>query len=361
MAIPRQKLTIFHVGGGDDDIGPTRKLLEIEELDIDLYVFEIIEDEGYTTVEASQTHANVTTRIVPVGIGENDFQKVEFRVNKHPLSSSVLPGSDLTGPNNPNYSGIHDWAENTALDYTFSATLRTIDSLVQSGEVPLPDFISLDIQGLELAALKGATSALGESVLGVVTESEFEEIYVGQGLFSEQLNFLRSKGFRFVDFETRQDWFFGPPVGKGFFTVAESSFLLHVYSDGGEALDKGFATGVPISSVGKEKLFKLALTAFALSRYSYFYFIMEYLATNESKYFAQLSSGVYAKYTRVFLSLQEAWAGGGDKEYFVENFHNIFEIPMENQPRNSRLKRRYYALKLFVYRAIPAALRARLR
>jgi len=101
--------------------------------------------------------------IVAIGIGENDFQKVDFRANKHPLSSSVLAGSDLTGPNNPNYPSIPSWAENTGLYYTFSATLRTIDSLVQAGELPPLDFLSLDIQGLELAALKGATSALGES------------------------------------------------------------------------------------------------------------------------------------------------------------------------------------------------------
>ena len=361
MSLPRIKFTVFHVGGGDNDIGPARALLEIEELDFDLYVFEIIEDEGYTSAPTTQSHANVTTRIVPIGIGENDFEKVDFRVNKHPLSSSVLAGSDVTGPNNPNYPGTPSWAENTALDYTFSATLRTIDSLVQAGEVPPPDFLSLDIQGLELAALKGAASALGESVLGVVTESEFEEIYVGQGLFSEQLSFLRSKGFRFVDFETRQDWFFGPPVGKGFWTVAESSFLLHVYSDGSKALDAEPESGVPISSLGAEKLFKLALAAFALSRYSYFYFIMEYLSFSEPEYFSQLSNGVYAKYPRVFLRLQEAWADGADARYFVENLVDLFEIPVENQKRNARLKKHYDVLKLFAYRALPRTLREQLR
>jgi hypothetical protein len=56
------------------------------------------------------------------------------------------------------------------------------------------DFIKLDVQGYELACLKGAKAAL-ESAAGVEVEVEFQELYAGQPLFPDVDHFLRSAGF----------------------------------------------------------------------------------------------------------------------------------------------------------------------
>ena len=307
-------LVIFHIGGGDEHIGPANNLMSISGLDIELYVFEIIEDEGYTTIPLSGKGSNVVATLVPYGIGGIDGQEVTFRVNKHRVSSSVLPGSKVTLQNNPNYPGISDWAENVELDFTFEARLRSIDSLVESGALPPPDFISMDIQGLELAAMQGATESLDRSVLGIFTESEFTEIYEGQGMFYEQLSFLEAKAFRLVGFESEQNWFFGPPIGKGFLTVAESFFLKHVINQGlpniqSENTPKGT---VDMATLTPEKLLKLALIAFSFERYSYFHYILSYLKDSHPSFFSSLSKGGFIEATEVFDKISKAWSGAKD-------------------------------------------------
>lgn len=275
-------LVVFHIGGGDDEIGPTRALLELSKVPVRLYIFEIIEDAGYTTVKQAPEFDRAFATIIPMGIGDVDGARVDFRVNKHSLSSSVLAGSWKVWHNNPRYAGIRDWKENTELDYTFQATLRTIDSLVEEGTVPKPDFLSMDIQGLELAALKGASRVLDETVLGVICESELTEIYENQGLFHHQVAFLEKKAMRFVDFLTRQDWFVGSPVGQGFFTVAESLFLKHVHQEipPQEDQEGEEATIVGLESLGPVKVMKLALISFAFSRYGYFLMLLSLLNLN---------------------------------------------------------------------------------
>lgn len=315
-----EPLVVFHIGGGDEHIGPAKNLLTIEGIEIDLYVFEIIDEANYTSIPLAGQDSNLRATLVPYGIGETDGQKVNFRVNKHKVSSSALLGSPVTLHNNPNYLGISDWAENVELDFTFETRLRSIDSLVESGEVPYPDFISMDIQGLELAALRGATNSLDKSVLGIFTESEFAEIYEGQGMFYDQLSFLEGKAFRLVDFESQQSWFFGPPIGKGFLTVAESFFLKHVFdqslsNDPSGKTPKGT---VAMSSLNPQTLLKLALIAFSFERYSYFHYIFCHLRDSHPLFYLSLSKIGLSEVIKVFVRISKAWdrdKGGRDKGF----------------------------------------------
>jgi FkbM family methyltransferase len=61
------------------------------------------------------------------------------------------------------------------------------------------DFLKLDIQGFELAALRGAVAMLPRVAM-IQSEVEFTPIYSGQPLFSELELFLRGNGFDFLDF-----------------------------------------------------------------------------------------------------------------------------------------------------------------
>jgi FkbM family methyltransferase len=60
------------------------------------------------------------------------------------------------------------------------------------------DFLKLDIQGFELAALRGAESIL-ERTNVIHCEVEFTDIYAGQPLFSEVELYLRERGFELID------------------------------------------------------------------------------------------------------------------------------------------------------------------
>jgi FkbM family methyltransferase len=73
----------------------------------------------------------------------------------------------------------------------------TLDEALR-GE-PYVDFVKLDIQGFELAVLRGAERVLS-TVAMLQTEAEFVPLYKGQPLFSDIEIFLRDRGFSFLDF-----------------------------------------------------------------------------------------------------------------------------------------------------------------
>jgi FkbM family methyltransferase len=63
-------------------------------------------------------------------------------------------------------------------------------------EIDRIDFLKMDIQGGELAALSNATRLLDKTLL-IQVEVEFVELYVGQPLFADVDRYVRSQGFQF--------------------------------------------------------------------------------------------------------------------------------------------------------------------
>lgn len=75
----------------------------------------------------------------------------------------------------------------------------TLQSFLETEAIPHVDLLWMDIQGAELAALKGLGTRIDDVAL-IHAEVEFEEIYSGQPLFPEVRAFLESHGFRFLGF-----------------------------------------------------------------------------------------------------------------------------------------------------------------
>jgi FkbM family methyltransferase len=75
----------------------------------------------------------------------------------------------------------------------------TLESFMQAEGIPRIDLLWMDIQGAELAALRGLGARLADVAL-IHTEVEFEEVYTGQPLFAEVRRFLEAQGFRFLGF-----------------------------------------------------------------------------------------------------------------------------------------------------------------
>jgi FkbM family methyltransferase len=69
-----------------------------------------------------------------------------------------------------------------------------LDTLIDADTIPPPEMLWIDLQGAELAALRGLGAHLGQVGL-VYVELSFLDIYEGQPLAKEVIGFLRSAGF----------------------------------------------------------------------------------------------------------------------------------------------------------------------
>lgn len=80
-------------------------------------------------------------------------------------------------------------------DGVVNVPARKLDDLVEEGQVPSPDFMKIDVQGMELEVFSGASVALSRSIVGIRAEVSFFAIYPGQPLFAEIDLYLRQFGF----------------------------------------------------------------------------------------------------------------------------------------------------------------------
>jgi FkbM family methyltransferase len=81
--------------------------------------------------------------------------------------------------------------------------VHSLDQLFAKGTLPartLPDFLSLDTQGLERDILEGAQEVIRQGVLGIVTEVEIAPMYRGQPLLGDMLQLMNTYGFHFAGF-----------------------------------------------------------------------------------------------------------------------------------------------------------------
>ena len=77
----------------------------------------------------------------------------------------------------------------------------TIDDLIDSSKIKLPELIKLDIQGYELEALKGATKTFGYTETYILEVSLFPFFNMpGVPLISEVINFMQERDYVVYDF-----------------------------------------------------------------------------------------------------------------------------------------------------------------
>lgn len=313
------EIVIYHIGGGDDEIGPAKAILDNFSSVVRLVLFDARPGSTEIGYQSIKTKSGVNTELVTVGVDEASGEQ-RFYVNEFPLSSSLLPCSPLASDEDPNYHWCRTWGENAKLKEEIMVTTTSIDSIVDAGHVPPPDFISIDAQGAELRILRGAKNALAKSVLGLVTETEFFEIYEKQGLIEDQLALLSSHGFRLVEIYNKQHWFPGPRVGKGFLTLGESLFIKFLQFDSKEA-SRGYQNAKTVSA---EQLFKIAIISFSFDRLSYFYSVMKYLELNHQDAFERYNCSpfekVYEKYSYIKTRYDRYLS---DNKYFSKNLRVI--------------------------------------
>lgn len=78
--------------------------------------------------------------------------------------------------------------------------VTTASYLIENKIIPCPDFLKLDIQGLEFEALVGFGDHI-DNIIGIELEATLKPIYKDQKLLWEIIEFLNSKGFILRDLQ----------------------------------------------------------------------------------------------------------------------------------------------------------------
>ncbi len=119
---------------------------------------------------------------------------MELFIANEPTASSICP------PNIAFLEQFEDAYGSSARQSIGKALvqLRSIDSCVSENEIPLPNFIKLDIHSAELPALIGSKRSLSKCV-GLLVETWNSEVHIGQGLHCEVEKFAIENGFEVFD------------------------------------------------------------------------------------------------------------------------------------------------------------------
>jgi FkbM family methyltransferase len=124
--------------------------------------------------------------VIATAVGDVDGE-TEFHCSPQSQSSSILPLNTENG---------HAGSANGDIR-TVVVPIQRLDSLLANVKLESPVLLKLDLQGYELAALKGAERVL-EQVDYVIVEAVFEEFYVGEPHFEDIWEYLRAAGFRML-------------------------------------------------------------------------------------------------------------------------------------------------------------------
>ena len=256
------KVQLFHVGGVGG-IGPAAAMYGLGADGLHQTIFE-------AGNENPAPASAIPTTIIPKCLWSEE-KDLDFHTTWKPLASSVFLGSKknakLKRIDVANALVIDEMCHVVKTDRIHATTL---DRLIEQGEVPIPDYLSMDVQGAELDIMKGSIKAFESDLLAVCTEVEFQELYEGQPLFADQDQFLRKYQFSLWNFHNVEYWYPGLIMYQGAFTVAEAIYFRDI---------NWFVERYGHDKVSLlERLLKLALTARQSQYYSYGLYILDYIS-----------------------------------------------------------------------------------
>lgn len=133
------------------------------------------------------------------GIWSSDCIR-DLHIARIPTTSSVCP-PDLTYLSK--FDELNVGARRT--DKIIEVNMRSIDSCIESREMPSPDFIKLDVHSAELPALKGSQQNI-DNCLGILVETWHTPVHVNQGLHFQIEEFAIQNGFEVYDIVCAARW-----------------------------------------------------------------------------------------------------------------------------------------------------------
>ncbi len=137
--------------------------------------------------------------VYPIALGDVEGE-VQFHVNSHSHSSSILP-----------LTSSHRQAFPDALESNeIKVSVSTLDKILSGVDIKRPCLLKLDVQGYEVHALRGGEETL-KHVDYVIMETSFKTLYEGELLFVDVVKIMESYGFRFL---RPVGWLSDPKTGE---------------------------------------------------------------------------------------------------------------------------------------------------
>lgn len=194
---------VFDIGANYGDT-----VLKYNQLfhDASIYAFEPYDLTYKSLVQKVQHIQNVIT--APLAISDQHGSLV-FYVNRNVNTNSLLPSQKM------GLTSDHEVQQRS----TVNVNSTTIDKFSDENNITQIDILKLDIQGGELAALKGASKLLQQKKIKLIyAESYFKSQYVNQPLFFEIGQYLHQFGYYLQDI-------YNPIYGKGSIAWCDVIFL----------------------------------------------------------------------------------------------------------------------------------------
>ena len=220
----------------------------------------------YYDADAAALTENLRARIkvgeatlLPYCIGARREKRV-FHIANDAYSSSLYPfNSDYDDFTKATYLGQSRLGDSHRAARKVDVDVMPLDEIcAPGGNIPAPDYLSIDVEGAELDILRGAARLLGESVIWLRSEMWIHPVYQGAATLEESLGYLKNAGFDLFHMQPYGEYEAEPVTlgmhGAGQTLGAEVDFQRRVRDLTGDADSDRRATLL--------KLYKLAFMAF---------------------------------------------------------------------------------------------------
>ena len=149
-----------------------------------IYSFEPQEDCHQRLCTRLASHRSFRAFCVALGDTKDEMR---FYRSSFTKSSSLLPMSQL-------HKSAFPWS---ADNESMNVSVDRLDNYISELDISPPVLLKIDVQGYELAVLRGATKML-KLTKCVIVETSFKTLYHGQASFSQVYDMLSSAGFDYA-------------------------------------------------------------------------------------------------------------------------------------------------------------------
>lgn len=239
--------------------------------------------------------------LLPYCLGEKS-EKRAFHISNDAYASSLYPfNRKYQNFTKATYLGQSRMGDSHATVRRIDVDVVALDEICSPvGDIPMPDYLSIDVEGAELDIMRGAARSLGESVVWLRSEMWIHPIYEGAATMETTLGYLKDQGF---------DLFHMAPYGE--YEADVLTFGMHGLGQtlGAEVdLHKSVADLVGNGGAASDetilRLYKLAFLAFMQGGNGLGYLALKHAAEFGGTYFV---SGDGTKPAAYLEFLADAW------------------------------------------------------